>query len=396
MGLGGWLSHVVFATVLTLAYLGALTRLRRQDERLLRAGLVVLAAKVLFVLAFVLIWPDRIVHKDAGRYFHEMQLIAQYPWLWNPLTGHGPGYHASAKLGMSYVYGWLFWLFHVRSIAAALMLNVFFACLTSLAVYHLTHRIGESRKLAVSAMLLSAIYPETLYWSGRILRENFTLLLVPCLFLSMLALFEKPTVRRSVAFALLSVTVVATRVQLILFVPLILLMFLFVGRQRAWKKACYVLAFLAPICLAAPFVGYLLDQTVCNQGGQYLACDPSFWSGKLLAGIMNLPLVLSLVPKMGHGPEGYLMLPFTVWLFAMLAMMVFRFKAVFRRRTREALLLFVPCAIYLWMLAMQDAINIRYRVSVMPVLLPLGVVSCSHFWGQWKARWMTRRRSSPG
>src|SRR3546814_8776041 len=77
----------------------------RHQSGVVAASLAVVVLASLVAVSGSLIMPDKVIYKDALRYFNEIQGIAEAFWEWNPITGTGPGYAQTPKMGMSYLYG---------------------------------------------------------------------------------------------------------------------------------------------------------------------------------------------------------------------------------------------------------------------------------------------------
>jgi hypothetical protein len=386
----GLLLHAVFTANMALLVLLVVWRFTRRAagragvdrRRLVLASIAVVALRVAFIAMFKLALPDRGPSPDEQRYFSEIQQIAHAPWQWNPFTGTGPYYQVTAKMGMSYLYGSVLFLHRIDSLYGVLVLNVVFGLFTSLAVYLLTSRLSRSSTPAVIAMLLTAVYPETLFWTARVTRENMTLFLVPMLVYTSIRLFETYRLRH-VVFALLEMAaLLLVRAQLVMFAVLIIAFF-GVRALLARNRARAIGVTLVASSLLAIGFSALKDQ-IRRAGGsealKLLSADPDFWSERGAGFFENLGGVLSPVARGSYGAVGILMAPFALAVLVLSALTILRFRRIFAANLTAARLVAFLSVSFLLALALVGRVNIRFRSTVAPLLLSLISVSMHYYW----------------
>src|SRR3546814_794433 len=147
--------------------------------------------------------PDKVIYKDALRYFNEIQGIAEAFWEWNPITGTGPGYAQTPKMGMSYLYGIVLGLHQAPTLAGVLVLNVVMLYFTAFMVFLTVLRLTRNPTAAIGSMLLVAVYPETIFWTIRPARDNLTLFLTVALVYASILLFETHRIRWLLIFLMI-------------------------------------------------------------------------------------------------------------------------------------------------------------------------------------------------
>lgn len=376
--------HFIFTGFLLLYLIIFLFIFHRGKSTFHFMTLFILIGKVCFVVLFYYMFPERVLSTDGVRYIAEIQSISFVPWEWNPFTGTGPYYAVSAKLGMPYFYGVVLFLFGINSLYGVLALNIVVSYFTSYVVYLLTMEISSSRKVALSAMVVSALYPEILFWNALVVRENLSLLLVSLVLYTSVRAFDTLKLRYFILVVLLSIALLLVRVQLVFFTPLVLLYY---GFFMIWKspRNAKIRALLVGLGSAVAFyLGLpLIEQQVRRAIGsgllRYLTLDPSFWIEQIKRSTASLGKVLSIMPQQGYGSIGLLMVPFSVFTLCAIAVMLFRFKAIFGSRSLKAGLLLFVSVIFILMLAITGSINMRFRSTVAPLIIPLAITSLFRF-----------------
>lgn len=369
----------------------------RDQRRVLLASVIVVATRVAFVVLFNLALPERGLSPDETRYLFEMQQIASAPWAWNPFTGTGPYYYATPKMGMSYLYGIIMFIHGIDSLYAVLVLNVVFGLLTALTVFFLTARLSYSLTPAYLAMLLTAVYPETLFWTARVTRENLTLFLVPALIYACIRLYETSHVWYLVYATAAIGSLLLVRAQLVMFTILIVGYFGF--RTLRGEKRIRALSFFA-VAIVLLYAGFSLFEAQIrraagNEALRLLSLDPGFWASQGSTFLWNLGGVLTPVARGSYGTIGLLMIPFALAVSVLLLLTVIRFRRIFVANITAAGLLFFLSLCFLMALALVGRINIRFRSTVAPLLLSLISVSAHYYWVRWRLP-RVRLWSSPG
>lgn len=360
------------------------------DQHVLRArltllGCLVVSIKVLYVLLFGLLAPELIVADDGVRYFHEIRGIAEEPWRWNPFLGKGPNYQASPKMGMSYLYGSLLFAHQIKSVVGVLILNVVVGYFTCLVVFLLTWEISADADAAFIALLLTAIYPETLYWNGLVLRESLALLLVASLVYSLVRYYKYHAWSYLCMALVAALGLMLTRAQLVLFLPLILVYYATIGGLFGSGKdrlRFFLQIIVLALALAAAFD--FISKQVGAAGGaflfEYLAVDSGFWSEQVDRLLGNIGQSLSLVARQEHGAVGLVLAPFASAVMVLSVGMILRFGVIFRGHRIEAGLLLYLIVVYIIMLAMVGLPNIRFRAMVAPLQIALVSPAVVYYW----------------
>lgn len=325
-----------------------------------------------YVALFALVAPDRIDFSDGARYLYEIQQISLSPGAWNPVTGTGPYYQATPKMGMSYLYGLIMHVHNVHSLGAVLVLNIFFSLMTSLVVFALTTRLTESVTPPFYAAFLTAIYPETLFWTARVLRENMTILLVPLIVYWSIRFFESFRVRYLAGAFFSTLVIMLVRAQLSLIIVLVT-GYLGAATLRAASRGGRGLAAGAILVGITGLTLPLLLAQVRHAAGSAIAVfgSASFWTTQTQVLADNLGDVLTPVAREGNGAAGLLIAPFSLSVAGFFALAVVGRRRIFAGHERAAgLLIFLTFAVIM-ALALAGAINIRFRSNVAPLVIPL-------------------------
>jgi Dolichyl-phosphate-mannose-protein mannosyltransferase len=341
---------------------------------------VILLVKVLYVIAFYRIFPEMVTDGDAERYLFEMKKIGENPFLWNPLTGTGPdGYSVTAKMGMPYLYGWIIYIFKGSPLFIALSLNILFSYFTSVVVYFLSLKINKNQTVAVFAMLLSSIYPEILYWSSMLLRENISLLLVALMVYLSIHLWETKKIRYAAIILVVLLLLFIIRIQLIFILPIIIFYYLLTHFKLKMKNVLVVLGMGIMVWMLYPFVERQIIRAVGSDILQFLTLDPAFWMDSIVNRLIpNLGQVLALIPRGSLSSAGLLYLPFSLFVCAGLIVTALYFKKIFHEHSKKAGLLLFISICFILILAFTNAINIRFRSTIAPLYLVV-VASSMHY-----------------
>lgn len=384
------LKHTVFfVNMLGLVVLaGGLVarKIGREDPGIARQfillSVVVVLVKLFYILVFYQLAPERIFSTDGNRYFFEIQGIASAPWRWNPIEGTGPQYSVSAKMGMSYVYGLILFVHRIDSLFGVLGINLVMAYLTSVMVFLLTMRISDHYEDGLLAFVLCAIYPETLFWNARVVRENFVLLLVPLLVYAAIRLYETQLLRY-LAVALMATFLLAiTRAQLALLFPLVLAYFgvtVVCGFER--KKVLATVGIMSLLfVLLRGFIENQIRAAIGSDLLRYMTVDPVFWVRQLENFIRHAPHLLSVYARQEHGLLGIFLVPVFVSAMALLALTFINFKKIFTKSYFAAGLMAFLTVAFVFVVATFGLINIRFRATVAPLALSLVSVSIGYYW----------------
>lgn len=346
----------------------------------------IVCIKIAYVAFFYFQWPEKSVYKDAARYFFEMQGIASAPWLWNPFTGEGPLYNDSAKMGMNWIYGFVMFLHNIDSLYSAFALNIFWGTMICLVVGWLTYELSQSKLAAILATAYAAIYPEILYWHARVLRENFTLFLVPLMAVLCIKFYDSRKLSYALAIAAVFIITLITRAQLSLFLFLIILFYgaYMIGRSILKAQLVRPIVFLGLVSLVAYFAFEPFKQQFAVGAGvrlfQYFVLDPKFWSMQFEMFLENLPQVLEFSAGGTFGLAGMILFPFVTLTAALFLGMIFNFRKIFGARTKHAaMVLFLICC-FIFMLAAFQSFSIRVRSTVAPLILALIAPTLLFYW----------------
>lgn len=357
------------------------------QKRLFLGMLIILAIKIVYVAWFAAYFPERVMETDGRRYAFEMRGISEEPWRWNPWSGTGPyGYAKTAKMGMSYIYGVLLFLHGTSSLYAILVLNVFFGALTCLAVFKLCGTVASAPTVQLASLYLAGIHPEMLFWNGKIVRENLTLMMVPVLFYSAIKLKQTHRLHYFVFLLITAAGLALVRAQLVLFVVMIVAYdALLLIRQKNWiRSLCILLLSLGLVYLLGDLAREQISRAVGSAPLRYLKLDPLFWWAKIKAAIDPLPSLLSLAARQKHGVAGLFLAPFVGMVFALFLVAVIRFRRVFAGRTHAAGLLIVSSVAFILVVASSGLINIRFRATIAPLIIPVVVSAAGYLWREFK------------
>jgi len=351
-------------------------------RRFIHVSIAVLVLKVAFVVLFVQAFPERVLSTDGVRYFNETRQIAQAPWLWNPIAGTGPKYSESPKMGMSYLYGVILYAHGVDSLYGVLLLNVALAYLTCLMVYLLAGQLSDARLPAHLAMLGTAVYPETAFWTARVVRENLTLFLVPLLLYAAIRFRASPRLRYAAIFLGSAVVLVLTRAQLGVLLLLIAgyyITSLLSERLRFRSLLIAVLVSLAGLGLLN-FVRSQIREAVGQKMTHFLSLDLAFWVGRLDTLRESLPRLLSFVAREGYGLAGLLLAPAVAGVSVLFVLAVLNARRIFPGRSFAAGLLLCVVLGFLFGLACAGLYSIRFRSTIAPLVIPVVCVTAHYYW----------------
>lgn len=342
----------------------------------------VLVIRSAFVIVFAYAFPERMLTPDSLRYLYEISGIAQEPWRWNPIAGTGPHYEVTPKMGMSYLYGVILFLHQIDSLYAVLVLNIVVGLLTSIIVFFITKRLSDSLVPGYLAMLLTAVYPECIYWTARVLRENLALLLVPALVYASIRLYETYKLRHLAYVAAIAGSLLLVRAQLVMFVPLIALYFGVWSVVTGKGVRAVMVTAVAGLLLAFSFSFFesQIYQAAGSRALNLISLDPDVLLEHGNALLRNIDAVLSPVTEGNYGSAGVLILPFALGVAMLLILALLRFRRVFAANLGVAGLLLFLSASFLAALAMVGQLNIRFRSTVAPLVISLIAVSAYHYW----------------
>ena len=382
--------HVVFTANVVLFLAFAVWYLSRryfpaddsQRSDFVLLCLITLAIRVLYVALFVAFFPERVISPDGARYFYEIQQIVWEPWEWNPLTGEGPYYQATAKMGMSYLYGVVLFLYQIDSLYGVLVLNIVYSFFAGVIVFLLTRELSDASVPPLLAMCAVALYPETLFWTARIARENVTLLLVPALLYVSIRAYRTHRSRYLLYIFTILALLLLVRAQLVLIGFLIAAYFMILSLKvnRGYKAALLALSLGAVLYASFALIETQIERAVGASVLQYVTIDFAFWLSQLSTFSANIGGVLTPVARGSYGMVGLAMFPFVLFVGILFLMAVVGFRQVFRGHTTAAgLLLFITIS-FLGMLAAIGLVNIRFRATVAPLIISVVCVSAYYYW----------------
>jgi hypothetical protein len=325
-----------------------------------------------WAIFFFLVAPNWVTSTDSVRYLGEIEQISRGPLLWNPFLGKGPEYRASAKLGMSWLYGSLAHVFDVDPAFLSLLAGVVLSCLTFLLAFELARQVSSVPFVWVGSACLVAVHPQSLYWSGKIVRENLTIFLVAAVFLVGLRLMDRWKVRSLLLLLVLTLALSATRAQLALFGPMVLVAVAWVHfRERAWITAISAVSVISVLPL--------IEGQIRRAGAgpreilAYLSPSPEFLS-QAVARVIASPELVQVKPH-AVGAFAWLLLPYSLLGWVGLGVAIWSFRSVFPLARSQAATLMVCSLIYLAVLAAQDLTNFRAQATVLPLLAPVIVAA---------------------
>jgi len=382
---------LLIITLLAAVALHALWAARRQfpDNGPRQIGFCVIAAGILIagstvsLLASLLV-PERVVYGDAVRYYYEILSIAEAPWLWNPLDGTGPyGYDKTPKMGMSYLYGVILGVYQATGLPGVLALNIAALYVTAYSVFLLTLRISGSGTAAAVGMAIVGVYPETLFWVIRPARENITLPLVTLAAYGGIRLFDTGRARWLAGLAVITVALLLTRAQLVLFVGIVFTYYGVVVAGRVFFRGSLSGAGIVAISLiaAAAAIPYATDQIRAAAGNAVIhvivSLDPIGMLAELGEGGGGDGI--RLLPS-GYGAAGLLMLPLVAGTVALAAGTLFRFTRIFRGAVVPAGMVLVMVGAFLAMLTLLGGVSLRFRSAIAPLLIALLAPGAVYYW----------------
>lgn len=375
------LAVVTAVLVWAMARSGYVPRLHRSAFYLFTGAVVIV--NVLFVLLFVSFLPDWITTTDGERYMYEIRGIAAAPREWNPFTGEGSRYYeVTPKMGMSYLYGVILFLHQIDSLYAVLALNIVFSLLTSLTVFALTRLLHPAVLPALLAMLASAVYPEMLFWTGRVVRENVTLFLVPLLVLASIRFHDTRQARYVLVVVATCVALFLVRIQLVFFAFLIVAFYAVVGLRSAarWKAMLATVAGVAGLVVAFGWIETQMRRAVGGSLLDFFSLNPAFYAEQAVLMVQNLGSVITPVARGSYGALGLLIAPAVAAVLGLFVLALVRRRVIFGEQAQVAGLLIFLSATFMLLLAASGVINIRFRSTVAPLLIPLVSVTAVHYW----------------
>lgn len=341
-------------------------------------------AKSLQIVVYSQLSPEGVFSTDGYRYWYEIKNIAGEPWAWNPFTGQGPRYSETAKMGMSYLYGLISYAHGACSIEMVLIINVFFAVATSSLVGAITAQLCNSRNAILAATSLFAFFPETAYWTGRVVRENMAMFLVTLIALFAIRLRNGFRIGDLLILSAGTFALSLTRAQLVLFVPLIVVYYIATAIFCKINKNI-IFGICGSLFLVMFFRDLFTDQIEKSTGStflKYFTLQPEFWIDQLEDGRDNILALLSLRARGAHGFAGMALAPFSAALIGGFAASSLFFFQIFQERKRDAGLLVFLVSIYICVLASAELINIRFRATIVPFMLALIAAAAGRLFGR--------------
>lgn len=345
-----------------------------------------LAGLSFYSLFFIYFFPDLVVYKDGSRYYAEMLAISENPFLWNPWLGEGPGYSVTAKMGYSWIVGFLMWLTNTSSILVPIGFNIAIRVITGMIVYVIALKIGASYSISLLAMLFANFYPDCLYWTARVLREPLSLFLICFLVLNIIYFFKAKTLKKHLFWGTVllftTISIILVRAQLGLFLPLSLIVWsaIYIIKGNLFKNIRLSFFIIASASfLIIILLPYIEQQILRAVSARFISLmDYKFWMENFVQIFQSMPRVLTLVAREEHGVFGYLLFPFTLTFYICLMCGIYKmFKlhsAVINMRNNAVMNTIGICFISLFFiisLAMMDSINIRFRSTIIPILSPI-------------------------
>lgn len=353
-------------------------------RRFATLSMAVILIKVLYVLMYVQLHPDGVFSTDGQRYFREIQGVSAAPWHWDPIAGTGPRYSASAKLGMPYLYGLVLFAHRIDTLYGVLVLNIVVAYLTCLLVLLLTLRISAFHQDGLLAFFLAGVYPETLFWNARVVRENQALLLVSLLVYAAIRLKETYRLRYLAVAVLTTFLLALTRAQLSLLFLLIALYFGAAALMQTDRKKTLMIAAVLIMAgfLLRDFMEAQIKAAIGTDLLRYITLSPVFWLKKVADFLKSAPHLLSVYARQEHGALGILLAPIFVAGMSAFVLTVARFGRIFHKNRFGAGLMVFLVVAFLFVVATIGLINIRFRATVAPLVLALISVTIGHYWRQ--------------
>jgi|GEM_PF-5320547 len=331
-------------------------------------------AKLLIITIVFLVMPTSfVITPDSERYLFEIDGISEAPFLWNPFQGTGPNYMATAKMGMSYIYGVVMYVFQVKSLFAIFMMNCFFSTLISFLVVELSRIISNvSANVITAAFLLSLVHPEVMFWGARVARESMATFCVLYLFLVSSKFAVKFRLSHLFLLGVTSLSLLLVRAQLILFLPLTLVTHLMVNIRK--KSRGYSFLLLGVTVLASVLLFGKLQTYIQKVSG--LQMTKVAQSGGAFS-VESLKSVCTLMPTDVYGDLSFVFLPFNL----IVSIGIFLFLGRLRKyldENRLALTMLLVCIIFLFAMIQTGGENLRFRASIIPLLC---CISCLGIFG---------------
>lgn len=350
-------------------------------DKFIRISVLVLLIKCFYILLFVHVYPARVFSTDGERYFYEIQGVAQAPWEWNPIEGKGPRYSASAKMGMSYAYGLVLFAHRIDSLYGVLFINLVCGFLTCLFVMLLVLRLSWFNYDAIMAFFITGIYPETIFWNSRVVRENFTLMLVPLLVYASIRLWETHRIKYFLVMLGATFMLVLARAQLSLLFLLIIgyVALLSVLRMNRPKSIMLSGALILAGFLSWGFVKGQIKAAIGAQLLGYFSLNPGVWVEKINNFTVHAPELLSVFARQDHGMIGILIAPLFISALMIFIAAILNFPRIFSRNPEAAGLLVFLVVSFVFSVAASGLINIRFRATIAPLVVALISVTIGYY-----------------
>lgn len=332
-------------------------------------------------MIFVHFYPERVFSTDGERYFYEIQGVAHAPWEWNPIEGKGPQYSASAKMGMSYAYGLVLFAHRIDSLYGILFLNLVCGFLTCLFVMLLVLRLSWFNHDAIMAFFITGIYPETIFWNSRVVRENFTLMLVPLLIYASIRLWESQRIRYFLIMLGATFMLTLARAQLSLLFLLIIGYVALVSILRMNRPKSIMLSGTLIVAGLLSW-GFMKGQIKAAIGNKLLGSfsfNPGLWVEKFNNFIVHAPELLSVFARQDHGMVGVLIAPLFISTLILFFAAMLNFSRIYGRNPEAAGLLVFLVVSFIFSVAASGLINIRFRATISPLVIALISVTIGYY-----------------
>jgi uncharacterized protein YacL len=113
---------------------------------------------------------------------------------------------------------------------------------------------------------------------------------------------------------------------------------------------------------------------------RFITLSPGFWLGRLVVFREALPQLMTFVARQRHGVAGLLLAPAFLAIVLLFLLSIVGMARIYRRHLFAAGLLVFVSVGFLLGLACAGLINIRFRATVAPIVIPLISVTAHYYW----------------
>lgn len=361
----------LFIFVITILFLiiNRLIFMKEQKKDSIMFIIIILLRTFLFIIS-ILIFSDIMISADSERYLYEIQQISQNPFGWNPFTGEGiNNYSETPKMGMSYLYGWIIYIFNTDVIYTILLMNYFFAILTIVYLY----KIFKFYKFTLMSRILFvclSFHPELFLWNVRILRETIGIFLVIYItYIILKYMKEKIDNKDIIMFACANILLFLVRRQLTLlvFIGLVFLLAHFI-KKLFNNMIIYYFSIISFTLLFYTFIRLFMLPLLNKVMGSYFSnlflLKPYYISESLKKFIPNTIQMFSLISE-GYGFMGIFIIPFNILKIIFLVIIIISF---FKCRDHSIKMLTIVTILFYFSLLLNNSVNIRFAIYVTPLI----------------------------